>query len=105
MMMKAFNKINKLYVQATGEQLASKLEHGFYRQIDTVSMPISPILNYVDDEEWYKQVAEAIENLTFVYYEKENEGSSYRLKLNEDYTFSLSQVGQTIHLKGGKNEK
>jgi len=101
MMMKAFNKINKLYVQATGEQLASKLEHGFYRQIDTVSMPISPILNDIDYEEWYKQVAEAIGNLTFVYYEKENEGSSYRLELNEDYTFSLSQVGQTIHLKGG----
>ena len=84
--------------------LFRSLEHGFYRQIDTVSMPISPILNYVDDEEWYKQIAESIENLTFVYYEKENEGFTYRLKLNEDNTFSLSQVGQTIHLKGGKNE-
>jgi|TARA_R100000781_G_scaffold41155_1_gene28380 hypothetical protein len=102
--MKAFNKIDKLYVQATGEQLASKLEHGFYRQIDTVSMPISPILKYVDDDDWYKQVAEAIENLTFVYYEKENEGFTYRLKLNEDNTFSLSQVGQTFTINGDKNE-
>ena len=103
--MKAFNKINKLYVQATGEQLASKLEHGFYRQIDTVSMPISPILNDVDEEEWFKQVAEAIENLTFHYYVKENDGFTYRLKLNEDNTFSLSQVGQSCLLIGGKNEK
>ena len=84
-----------------GEQLASKLEHGFYRQIDTVSMPISPILNDIDYEEWYKQVAEAIEILLLFTMKKENEGSSYRLELNEDYTFSLSQVGQTIHLKGG----
>ena len=110
--MKAFNKINKLYVQATGEQLASKLVHSVYRQfdtvsmkqLDTVSMPISPVLNHVDGEEWFKQVAEAIENLTFVYFEKENDGFTYRLKLNEDNTFSLSQVGQTVHLKGGENE-
>ena len=107
--MKAFNKINRLYVKAKGEQVASKLEHGIFRQtalekIEYVAMPISPKLNDVDEEEWFKQVAEAIENLTFVYYEKENEGFTYRLKLNEDNTFSLSQVGQTNLLKGGKNE-
>ena len=110
--MKTFNKINRLYVKAKGEQLASKLEHSIYRkfdtvsmkQFDTVSMPISPILNHVDEEEWFKQIAEAIENLIFVYYKKENDGFTYRLKLNEDNTFSLSQVGQTNLLKGGKNE-
>jgi|TARA_R100000030_G_scaffold93460_1_gene79617 hypothetical protein len=112
-MSKAFNKINRLYVEAKGEQLASKLEHRIYQQfvtaykeeIETVSMPISPILNDVDEEEWFKQVAEAIENLTFHYYVKENDGFTYRLKLNEDNTFSLSQVGQSCLLIGGKNEK
>ena len=40
--MKGFDKIDKFYVSATGEQLASKVKHGYYRQTDTVSIPISP---------------------------------------------------------------
>ena len=68
--MKAFNKINKLYVQVNTRHHAQAC-----LLIDTVSMPISSTLNHVDEEEWYKQVAEAIENLTFVYYEKEKNTS------------------------------
>ena len=64
--MEGFDKINKFYISATGEQLASKVDHAYYRQDDTVSMPISPIIRGGDDK-WHDGFVEAIQSLTFIY--------------------------------------
>ena len=100
--MEGFDKIDKIYVSATGEQLSKKADVSYYRQIDTVSIPISPPVRGGDDK-IHKGFVEAIESLTFVHYEKENEGYTYRLKHDSEHnTFSLGQVGQIYTINTNK---
>ena len=64
--MEGFDKINKFYISATGEQLASKIDHAYYRQDDTVSMPISPIIRGGEEnDKWHNCFVEAIQSNTF----------------------------------------
>lgn len=91
--MKGFDKIDKFYVSATGEQLASKVDHAYYRQTDTVSMPISPPIR--GDKAFHDGFVEAIESLTFIYYDKEDSGSTFKLYHDaKTNTFSVKQNGQ-----------
>jgi len=92
--MEGFDKINKFYISATGEQLASKVDHAYYRQDDTVSMPISPIIRGGDDK-FHEGFVEAIQSLTLIYYDSETSGSTFELKHDEkSNTFSIKQTGQ-----------
>tara|TARA_R100000544_G_C2219563_1_gene56628 strand:- start:278 stop:589 length:312 start_codon:yes stop_codon:yes gene_type:complete len=92
--MEGFDKINKFYISATGEQLASKVDHAYYRQDDTVSMPISPIIRGGDDK-FHDGFVEAIQSLTLIYYDSETSGSTFELKHDEkSNTFSIKQTGQ-----------
>jgi hypothetical protein len=92
--MEGFDKINKFYISATGEQLASKVDHAYYRQDDTVSMPISPIIRGGDDK-FHDGFVEAIQGLTLIYYDSETSGSTFELKHDEkSNTFSVKQTGQ-----------
>ena len=91
--MEGFDKIDKFYISATGEQLASKVKHGYYRQDDTVSMPISPPIR--GDKNFHDGFVEAIESLTFIYYDKEDSGSTFKLYHDaKTNTFSVKQNGQ-----------
>ena len=94
--MEGFDKINKFYISATGEQLASKIDHAYYRQDDTVSMPISPIIRGGEEnDKWHNGFVEAIQSLTFIYYDKEDEGSTFKLYHDaKTNTFSIKQNGQ-----------
>ena len=94
--MEGFDKINKFYISATGEQLASKIDHAYYRQDDTVSMPISPIIRGGEEnDKWHNGFVEAIQSLTFIYYDSETSGSTFELKHDEkSNTFSVKQTGQ-----------
>ena len=102
--MKGFDKIDKFYVSATGEQLASKVKHGYYRQTDTVSIPISPPIR--GDINFHKGFVEAIESLTFIYYDKEDSGSTFKLYHDtKTNTFSVKQNGQIAEIRPKKKEK
>ena len=99
--MEGFDKIDKFYVSATGEQLASKVNHAYYRQTDTVSMPISPPIRggktFYDG--FYDGFVEAIESLTFIYYDKEDSGSTFKLYHDaKTNTFSVKQNGQIAEI-------
>jgi|TARA_R110002012_G_scaffold216471_1_gene387601 hypothetical protein len=103
--MKGFDKIDKFYVSATGEQLSQKINIGYYRQDDTVSIPISPPIRGGDDK-FHNGFVEAIKSLTFIYYDKEDEGSTFKLYHDEKTnTFSVKQNGQiaTITTKNKEN--
>lgn len=92
--MKGFDKIDKFYISATGEQLSQKIDIGYYRQDDTVSMPISPIIRGGDDK-FHDGFVEAIQSLTFIYYDSETSGSTFELKHDKkSNTFSVKQNGQ-----------
>ena len=102
--MEGFDKIDKFYVSATGEQLASKVKHGYYRQDDTVSMPISPPIR--GDKNFHDGFVEAIESLTFIYYDKEDSGSTFKLYHDaKTNTFSVKQNGQIAEISTKKKEK
>ena len=103
--MKGFNKIDKFYISATGEQLASKVDHAYYRQTDTVSMPISPPIRGGDDK-FHDGFVEAIESLTFIYYDKEDSGSTFKLYHDaKTNTFSINQNGQIATITTNKNKE
>ena len=102
--MKGFDKIDKFYVSATGEQLASKVDHAYYRQTDTVSMPISPPIR--GDKKFHDGFVEAIESLTFIYYDKEDSGSTFKLYHDaKTNTFSINQNGQIAAISPKTKEK
>ena len=102
--MEGFDKIDKFYVSATGDQLASKVKHGYYRQTDTVSMPISPPIRGGDDK-FHNGFVEAIKSLTFIYYDKEDEGSTFKLYHDEKTnTFSVKQNGQIAEISPKNKE-
>ena len=101
--MEGFEKIDKFYVSATGEQLASKVKHGYYRQDDTVSMPISPPIR--GDKNFHDGFVEAIESLTFIYYDKEDSGSTFKLYHDaKTNTFSVKQNGQIAEISPKNKE-
>ena len=101
--MEGFDKIDKFYVSATGEQLASKVKHGYYRQDDTVSMPISPPIR--GDKNFHDGFVEAIESLTFIYYDKEDSGSTFKLHHDaKTNTFSVKQNGQIAEISPKNKE-
>ena len=101
--MEGFDKIDKFYVSATGEQLASKVLHGYYRQDDTVSMPISPPIR--GDKNFHDGFVEAIESLTFIYYDKEDSGSTFKLYHDaKTNTFSVKQNGQIAEISPKNKE-
>ena len=102
--MEGFDKIDKFYVSATGEQLASKVLHGYYRQTDTVSMPISSPIR--GGKKFHDGFVEAIESLTFIYYDKEDSGSTFKLYHDaKTNTFSVKQNGQIAEISTKKKEK
>tara|TARA_R100000664_G_C2747752_1_gene135231 strand:+ start:433 stop:747 length:315 start_codon:yes stop_codon:yes gene_type:complete len=94
--MKGFDKVDKLYLSTEGEQLASKIDHSYYRQTDYVSLPISPILR---GEDFWDGVYKAIENLDFIYWTEEHNGTTYKLQRNEDNSFSLQQKGRIVQMQ------
>ena len=102
--MKPFKKINRIYVEASGDHLLDELEVNGYRQSDTVAMPISkPIKG--NDEEYWEAFVEAIESISFIYWESEDEGYSYRLKNDKKtHTFSLQQSGQRFISRATKKK-
>ena len=102
--MEGFDKIDKFYVSATGEQLASKVKHAYYRQPDTVSIPISPPRR--SEKKFHDGFVEAIESLTFIYYDKEDSGSTFILRHDpKTNTFSVKQNGQIAEISPKKKEK
>tara|TARA_R100001143_G_C3231908_1_gene75102 strand:- start:144 stop:470 length:327 start_codon:yes stop_codon:yes gene_type:complete len=93
--MKPFKKINRIYAEASGDHLFDELEVSGYRQNDTVAMPISKPIRVSDDEKHYEAFVEAIESISFIYWEGEDKGFSYQLKNDKKTnTFSLEQSGQ-----------
>ncbi len=104
--MKPFKKINRIYVEASGDHLLDELEVGGYRQSDTVAMPISkPIRGSDDSKKYWEAFVEAIESISFVYWESEDEGYSYRLKNDKKtHTFSLEQSGQKFISRATKKK-
>ena len=103
--MKGFDKIDKFYISATGEQLSQKIDIGYYRQDDTVSMPISPPIRGGDDK-FHDGFVEAIESLTFIYYDKEDSGSTFKLYHDaKTNTFSINQNGQIATITTNKNKE
>ena len=104
-LMEGFDKINKFYVSATGEQLSQKTNISYYRHDDTVSMPISPPIRG-GDTKFHESFVEAIKSLTFTYYDTENEGSTFRLQHDEKTnTFSVKQNGQIFELSAKNKER
>ena len=102
--MEGFDKIDKFYVSATDEQLASKVKHAYYRQTDTVSIPISPPIR--SEKKFHDGFVEAIESLTFIYYDKEDSGSTFILRHDpKTNTFSVKQNGQIAEISPKKKEK
>ena len=114
--MKPFKKINRIYVEASGDHLLDELEVRGYRQSDTVAMPISkPIYAggclYVNKDSYkkywlgYEAFVEAIEGISFVYWESEDKGYSYRLKNDKKTkTFSLHQSGEKFISRATKKK-
>ena len=77
------NRKNKVHIRISGNKLLEKAETYFYREDQTISIPLEGDL------------IEAIESVKFVWWDKENSGFTYQLKFDaETETFSYDQVGQ-----------
>ena len=95
-------KANRVYVEHEADHLRQKLEHSYYRDTDTVAIPITPPLNEEELEALGKTMLEAIKKLTFVLWDDETSGVTFKIT----GSFGFKEVGQKlIYDPQAKNEK
>jgi hypothetical protein len=95
-------KANQLYVEHEGDHLRQQLEHSYYRDSDTVAIPITPPLNEEELEALGKTMLEAIKKLNFVLWDDETNGVVFKIT----GSFGFKQVGQKfIYDPQAKKEK
>ena len=95
-------KANRVYVEHEGDHLREQLEHSYYRDTDTVAIPITPPLNEEELEALGKTMLEAIKKLTFVLWDDETNGFVFKIT----GSFGFKQVGQKfIYDPQAKKEK
>ena len=95
-------KANRVYVEHTADQLHQQIEHAYYRDTDTVAIPITPPLNEEELEALGKTMLEAIKKLTFVLWDDEIRGVTFKIT----GSFGFKQTGQKfIYDPQAKKEK
>ena len=95
-------KANRIYVEHTADHLRQQIEHAYYRDTDTVAIPITPPLNEEELEALGKTMLEAIKELTFIFWEDEQKGFTYKIT----GSFGFKQTGQKfIYDPQAKKEK
>ena len=85
-------KANRIYVEHTADQLHEQIEHAYYRDTHTVAIPITSTLSEEEIEALGKTMLEAIKKLTFVYWDKENTGTIFRIT----GSFGFKNIGQKL---------
>ena len=95
-------KANRVYVEHEADHLRQQIEHAYYRDTDTVAIPITPPLNEEELEFLYKTMLEAIKKLTFVLWDDETSGVTFKIT----GSFGFKQTGQKyIYDPQAKKEK
>jgi hypothetical protein len=95
-------KANRVYVEHEADHLRQQIEHSYYRDSDTVAIPITSTLNEEEIEALGKTMLEAIKKLTFIYWEDETNGVTFEIT----GSFGFKQVGQKfIYDPQAKKEK
>jgi len=95
-------KANRVYVEHEADHLRQQLEHSYYRDTQTVAVPITPPLNEEELEFLYKTMLEAIKKLTFVLWDDETSGVTFKIT----GSFGFKQTGQKfIYDPQAKKEK
>ena len=91
--MKKFpKKANRVYVEHEADHLRQQIEHSYYRDTDTVAIPITPTLNEEEIEALGKTMLEAIKKLDFIYWDKENTGTIFKIT----GSFGFKNIGQKL---------
>jgi len=83
-------KVNRIYVEHEADHLRQQIEHAYYRDSDTVAIPITPTLSDEEVEALGKTMLEAIKGLTFIYWDKENTGTIFKIT----GSFGFKNIGQ-----------
>ena len=72
-------KTNRVYVEHEADHLREQIEHSYYRDTQTVAVPITPPLNEEELEALGKTMLEAIKKLTFVLWDDEIRGVTFKI--------------------------
>jgi len=83
-------KANRVYVEHEADHLRQQIEHAYYRDTQTVAIPITPTLNEEELEALGKTMLEAIKKLTLILWEDEQKGFTYKITGN----FGFKPTGQ-----------
>ena len=83
-------KANRVYVEHEADHLRQQIEHAYYRDTQTVAIPITPTLNEEELEALGKTMLEAIKKLTLVLWDDETNGVTFKITGN----FGFKQTGQ-----------
>jgi len=85
-------KANRVYVEHEADHLREQIEHSYYRDTDTVAIPITSTLNEEEIEALGKTMLEAIKKLDFIYWDKENTGTIFKIT----GSFGFKNIGQKL---------